>query len=257
MIPRVFLVFLSLQYLFASGYGGSNLYKYERIFKSKKNSVQNMEPFLLEGERQSSCRPQITCNPDYPYRTIPGWCNNLQNPYWGASLLPFRRLLRPAYANGVDSPRGDGPNQFLPRPRDVSFPLHNIRDPTLAPNDGITLLVMQFGQFLDHDMFITPEKEGVVGCCDDFVTISTSDPECRPIDVSNDPFYDQFGVKCLQFIRSTPFHIREQQNNLTAYIDGSQIYGSTYETSEELRHVSDPAFLKISNFNEDTFFIIF
>ncbi|KAB7500916.1 Peroxidasin [Armadillidium nasatum] len=192
-------------------------------------------------------------------RTIPGWCNNLQNPYWGASLLPFRRLLRPAYANGVDSPRGDGANQFLPRPRDVSFPLHNIRDPTLAPNDGITLLVMQFGQFLDHDMFITPEKEGVVGCCDDFVTISTSDPECRPIDVSNDPFYDQFGVKCLQFIRSTPVNpscsgapYREQQNNLTAYLDGSQIYGSTYETSDELRDETDPALLKISNFVEDT-----
>ena len=35
-----------------------------------------------------------------------GSCNNLQNPSWGASNSPLKRLLPPQYENGFNSPVG-------------------------------------------------------------------------------------------------------------------------------------------------------
>ena len=40
------------------------------------------------------------------YRTMDGSCNNLQNPSWGASNSPLKRLLPPQYENGFNSPVG-------------------------------------------------------------------------------------------------------------------------------------------------------
>lgn len=40
------------------------------------------------------------------YRTIEGTCNNLEHPYWGASHIGFRRMLRPIYENGFSQPVG-------------------------------------------------------------------------------------------------------------------------------------------------------
>lgn len=41
------------------------------------------------------------------YRTIDGTCNNLQHPMWGASLIGFRRILKPIYENGLSTPVGE------------------------------------------------------------------------------------------------------------------------------------------------------
>jgi peroxidase len=41
------------------------------------------------------------------YRTIDGTCNNLQNPLWGSSHTQFRRILKPIYENGFNTPIGN------------------------------------------------------------------------------------------------------------------------------------------------------
>lgn len=35
-----------------------------------------------------------------PYRSSNGTCNNLENPDWGATFSPFRRLAPPSYGDG-------------------------------------------------------------------------------------------------------------------------------------------------------------
>jgi peroxidase len=114
-----------------------------------------------------------------------------------------------------------------------------------------THMVMQFGQFLDHDITLTPEGE--LECCDHEILKrdnSTEDPRlkrCFNIEVSkDDPHFNEFpeiqrGEKpCFPFTRSDIFcpqgeNPREQMNGITAFIDGSNIYGSTEEVAIGLR----------------------
>lgn len=57
-----------------------------------------------------------------------------------------------------------------------------------------------------------------------------------------DPFYGPQGIRCLEFVRSSPapradceLGYREQMNQVTAYIDASPIYSSSARSSDKLR----------------------
>ncbi len=98
----------------------------------------------------------------------------------------MRRLLPPAYANGVGEPRGgfrsagsrcgggvgrkdDGvckedPERLLPNPRVVSRSVHGTAE---RPDSGVTLMLTYFGQFLAHDLSLTPEGKPKISCCGD------------------------------------------------------------------------------------------
>lgn len=89
------------------------------------------------------------------YRTHDGTCNNLQHPMWGASLTAFERLLKAVYENGFNTPRGIDPGRHyhghpLPMPRLVSTAL--IGTEAITPDEQFTHMLMQWGQFLDHDL---------------------------------------------------------------------------------------------------------
>ena len=95
---------------------------------------------------------------------------------------------------------------------------------------------MQFGQFVDHDISLTQEfnLEGE-SCCSD----PSMSPECFPMDIP--PGDHHFNTTCLNFVRSAPYNCnpstvqREQFNSITAYLDGSQIYGSEESMQPLLR----------------------
>ena len=110
---------------------------------------------------------------------------------------------------------------------------------------------MQFGQFLDHDLALTPSSSEVVSpsgeSCED--TCSNSQA-CFPIPVP--PWDARIKRPCIPFTRSAAVcgsgasslligqqgvH-RKQLNAITSYIDASMLYGSDEETAQRLR---DPA----------------
>lgn len=188
------------------------------------------------------------------YRTIDGTCNNLANPTWGSSLTGFRRLLPPIYEDEFTQPvgwtKGRLYNGFaLPSPRLVSTKL--ITTETISSDSQITHMVMQWGQFLDHDLdhalpSVSSESFDGVDCkktCD-------SAPPCYPIPIpDNDPRVTN--RRCLDFVRSSAIcgsgqtsilfgrlQPREQINQLTTYIDGSQVYGYSKEFAHELRNLT-------------------
>ena len=87
-------------------------------------------------------------------------------------------------------------------------------------------MLMQFGQFVDHDLSFTPEVnlDLEAGCCED----PAASPECFPITVPQpDPDFSA-AETCKDLVRSAPHcssgSVRQQFNAITAHLDGSQVY---------------------------------
>ncbi|KAI8435559.1 hypothetical protein MSG28_003849 [Choristoneura fumiferana] len=164
------------------------------------------------------------------YRTHDGTCNNLNRPRWGSTMTPVQRFLAPSYSDGIQAPRRSVFGSPLPSAREISSMVHEDQH---VETPGITHLLMQWGQFLDHDVTSSSQSRGFNG----------SHPECMPIAVpQSDPFYGPKGVRCLDFVRSSPaprddcaLGWREQMNQVSAYIDGSPLYASSARQSDKLR----------------------
>ncbi|XP_050297989.1 peroxidasin homolog isoform X2 [Anthonomus grandis grandis] len=197
-------------------------------------------------EPQLQCEDNEPCDPAYPYRSYSGYCNNLKNPKYGNALTTFNRLLPSAYDDGISKPRRVGvTGVLLPNPRLISRTIHadisNL-------HKRYTLMVMQFAQFIDHDLTFTPIHKGfdesIPSCrsCDSPVTVH---PECDPIPIPpGDSHYPEFNITtgkpiCLPFMRSLPgqkqLGPREQVNMNTAFLDGSMVYGSSRCTVHKLK----------------------
>ncbi|XP_065339548.1 heme peroxidase 2-like [Cloeon dipterum] len=182
------------------------------------------------------------CDPTSPFRTFSGVCNNLARPNLGRSLTPYTRLLPAAYQDRVSVPRVTGiSGRPLPSPRIISTLVH--RDVSHL-SSRFSLMLMQFGQFLDHDISFTPNHRSFSASIPDCASCDSSrHPECMPIPVPiNDPFHpppNNGRPKCFAFIRSLPgqlnFGPREQVNQNSAFIDASQVYGEHICRTTSLR----------------------
>ena len=126
----------------------------------------------------------------------------------------------------------------LPNARLASEQLHPDQN---IPEDNLNLIVMQFGQFLDHDISLSPDHENSDCCGNPSDKNSPNyDAECYKIPVpSNDPFYLRHGQTCLEFTRTIPYcsnsgssssDVRENMNIITSFLDASNVYGSEKQT---------------------------
>ncbi|GFY37908.1 chorion peroxidase [Trichonephila inaurata madagascariensis] len=150
----------------------------------------------------------------------------------------FERLVEPDYADGTAEKRVAVSGNPLPSPRRISLELHSHLD---NPTDYVTHMFMAWGQFLDHDISLSPlsrVNNELIECC----PVSDEDPpQCDPILIArDDPFYNAFGIDCLSNVRSTMCSTcslgpRQQTNQVTSYIDASHIYGLSRNESMALR----------------------
>ena len=117
-----------------------------------------------------------------------------------------------------------------------------------------TTSVAAFGQFMDHDLSLSPKfqlsKSGggfsPIECCEQSGRRLPTRPkhaQCLPISVPrDDPFYRQWNVSCMNFVRSIPAvdplcrpRPATQLNDITSWMDLSQVYGSDDQQSRRLR----------------------
>lgn len=194
------------------------------------------------------------------FRSIDGSGNNLANPNQGQAHTPLVRIrdvianplpgfdlnrLAPAYEDGIDSPRGmTDPNNppgvgtsVLPNPRDISNAVVAQGSSSLPNPKRASDWLWQWGQFIDHDFSLEEPTP-------------TSDSLLIPINDPNDQLYNAT-FPFIPFRRNDPAPgtgagtstPREQVNALTAYIDGSNVYGSDQDRADFLRTGSN-GFLK-------------
>ncbi len=158
----------------------------------------------------------------YKNRTFDGTFNDLRNNDEGKAGIPFVREAKAQYA-GDGSTMIDGPN-----PRELSNLLCN-QDSDAENKYGLSSMVFTFLQFIDHDI---TETEGG----GEFVPI---------IVPKGDPQFDPFqtGYVIIPFSRSaievgtgtSSDNPRAQRNLITAWLDGSGVYGSDEERAKWLR----------------------
>ena len=105
------------------------------------------------------------------------------------------------------------------------------------------MMLMQWGQFIDHDLTEIHMIEKENDKCDRCEQYDTN--SCFPIPIPDtDEFFNQPGApRCFPFRRSKGERLdghgpKEQANALTSHLDASMVYGSDACTSERLR---DPA----------------
>jgi hypothetical protein len=158
-------------------------------------------------------------------RNIDGSGNNRKHPEWGSAGVPLIRVVPSDYTDDMREP----PGWDRPDPRTVSNLVCD--EPALIPNLKLaTAFLWQWGQFIDHDITLT-----------DQVLL-----EPMPIPVPmGDPFFDpdSTGSAEIEFFRtlwesttgSFPGNPRQHPNLLTAFIDGSQVYGSDPVRAAALR----------------------
>jgi hypothetical protein len=174
------------------------------------------------------------CDPNYEYRSIDGTCNNLTNPLYGSVGV---ELLRQAPANytEVDSPPSD---DLRPSARVISNELA-AQSGDILNEEGASDFVWQWGQFLDHDIDLTT---------------NAAPPEPFDITVpSGDTFFDPLGTGTVVIHLNRSVHNdqspREQINQITSFIDASNVYGSDDATAGYLRVDGNGAKLKTSEGN--------
>ncbi|XP_072163953.1 peroxidase mlt-7-like [Diadema setosum] len=161
------------------------------------------------------------------YRHVNGTCNNLNHRTWGSGLETLKRLL-PAEFHG----------EGLWIPRDFQLSTRKVSDIVFqedvdddGAHDELSILIMHWGQFTDHDIAHTPAVTNECDC-------HNLNASCYPLQIpKGDNVFKS--TECFKIPRSMPDcrtpSKREQFNEITAFIDASNIYGSTDAEMNHLR----------------------
>src|SRR5689334_11363205 len=176
--------------------------------------------FLVEQQPRTS-ESQLSNLKIHPlFRTYDGRFNNLDPKKidFGAANITFFRELPAAYGPSDPNNAMGGVNR--PSAREISNVV--IDEPITQFNTRhLSTLVYQWGQFLDHEMTLTP----------------TGTTEYVPIPLPPDEkiFTEEIPFFRSEF-RTNPGSLLRQQINLnTAFLDGSVVYGSDADRAKWLR----------------------
>ena len=166
------------------------------------------------------------------FRSIDRSGNNVLNPELGSTGQQLFRVADVGYGDGISTLAGAS----RPSAREINNALA-AQDPDAGGNArGLSAFAYVWGQFLDHDIDLTEvdEEENL-----EAATISVP---------AGDPLFDPAGTgeAAIPFTRSeydettgdSPANPRQQIHSVTAWIDGSMIYGSDQPTAESLRSLS-------------------
>jgi hypothetical protein len=152
-------------------------------------------------------------------RSFDGTGNNLMHPTLGVAGAQVERIqYQPAYANSFGAMLTD---HQRPNARALSNAL-SAQSGRMPNARGLSDYLWIWGQFLDHDMSLSTSSHGATVNGSYAIATGAGDP---------------LGPNPINFTRSN-FIIdgaRQQINEVTSFIDGSQVYGSDGDRASALR----------------------
>jgi hypothetical protein len=154
-------------------------------------------------------------------RTLDGSGNNLLHPDWGRAGTEYVRVAPPRYTDGIAAVE-DGPSA-----RRISNRIFNDGGQNLFSENGTTEWGWVWGQFLDHDFGLEDQQPRRIAP----IPFDPRDPlegfrnDLLQIDFWRTPAAPRTGL-------TTP---RQHRNNLSSYIDASNVYGVTASRLRWLR----------------------
>ncbi|KAI1731361.1 heme peroxidase domain-containing protein [Ditylenchus destructor] len=181
------------------------------------------------------------------FRTMDGTCNNFRFPLRGAAFRPYSRLMPPEYDGGLSEPVSSI-RVTRPTAREANRAILSSAKSVLQTE--FNALLMQFGQFMSHDMAKTTlVPSAKCNICQNIPG------RCMAIFMTpQDPNANFKRNTCIRVSRSSAIcgsgrtKPRQQLNENTGYIDGSPIYGSSVEDLPKFRE-GRTGLLKMQNFN--------
>lgn len=174
---------------------------------------------------------------DPGFRSIDGSENNLSDPDMGKALSQLQRLVSADYGDGIQTLSG----QNRPSARLISNMVLNQAGSIPNPEDASDF-IWQWGQFLDHDIDLT----------DGIDPPQAADIAVPAGDIWFDP--DNSGTAVISFNRSiydlatgtSADNPRQQINEISSWIDASNVYGSDSARASALRTLDGTGRLKTS-----------
>ena len=174
--------------------------------------------------------------PQLEHRSMDGRANNFRHPSRGMTGTAQLKIAPTSYADGVSTPTASRPNA-----RAVSN-LVSSQQESVPNSVGASDIVWQWGQFLDHDIVLSPDNPA----------------EPFPIPVpQGDPVFDAGGTgqAAIGLNRSAvdpdtgtdTDNPRRQTNAATAFVDASQVYGPEGSRALALRSGDGTGRLKTSH----------
>lgn len=173
-------------------------------------------------------------------RTFNGTNNNQSNPEIGAVGIHLTRIVPVAYSDGMSSMAGAD----RPSARAISNAV--AAQTTDMPNShNASDFLWQWGQFLDHDIDLT---DGTEPTENENIIVSSTDRLFDPAGTGTVviPFNRSIYDKETGLSADNP---RQQLNEISAWIDASNVYGSDLERANALRTLDGTGQLKTSDGN--------
>ncbi len=159
-------------------------------------------------------------------RSIDGTDNNATDPLANASHTALFRWLPLSYSDGIAALAGES----RPNPRAISNAV--LRAEGDRPNDrGASDFLWQWGQFLDHDIDLTdgadPEEPAPIAIPAGDIWFDPEGTGQREMEFNRSLYVEGSGTSTV--------NPRQQVNEITGWIDASNVYGSDSVRADALR----------------------
>jgi len=202
------------------------------VIASTVGVVSTADAVTIYTLKDGSCTTDGSDGSGMEYRSHNGTCNNTGQPTWGsAGIQLLRQKGLVAYDDGISTVRASVVNSApLAGPREISNRV--VAQSSPMPNaNGVSSMLMQWGQFLDHDLdlsHVDPSDRMDIPINPGDPVFGNKDDHKEGMPFSRSVYQDGVTVDGIDYPR-------QQVNAITAFIDGSQIYGSDADRARSLR----------------------